>query len=326
MKTTLNRLNRCLAPCVAMALSAGATLAHADGERLAVFTKNLTNPHFQNVRLGAEAGAKAMNATVTQYVPTKPDSIPEQLSQIDDVVVKKPDSILFVPVDYKALNGGIAKMNAAGIPVVNVGDRAEQGNFVSFVGASDYDLGLQTGKTLAQTLGAKGGGVVILEGVRGTITNTDRVKGFRDALKDNPNIKVLASQPAAYQRLQALQVMENLMQTHPDIAGVMAANDAMATGAVEALEGANRKALVVGINGTKEAVDLVKAGKMLATGDYAGFYQGCFGAMVAIRNLRKQPVPKEIVFPGVSITKANFAQFDVPTEKRSCPKWEEFVK
>ena len=45
------------------------------------------------------------------------------------------------------------------------------------------------------------------------------------------------------------------MQSHPKIDGVLAANDAMATGVIEALEGANRKALVIGINGTKEAVD-----------------------------------------------------------------------
>ena len=65
----------------------------------------------------------------------------------------------------------------------------------------------------------------------GCITNADRVRGFNDALKEFPNVKLLASQPANYQRLQALQVMENLMQSHPQIDGVLAANDAMAIGA-----------------------------------------------------------------------------------------------
>ena len=67
------------------------------------------------------------------------------------------------------------------------------------------------------------------------------VRGFNDALKENPGAKLLASQPGNYQRLQALQVMENLMQSNSQIDGVLAANDAMAVGAIEALDGASRQ-------------------------------------------------------------------------------------
>ena len=70
-----------------------------EGDRIAVFTKNQTNPYFQSVRLGADNAAKQMNATVVHYVPTKPDSIPEQMSQIEDVITKRPDAIVFIPVD-----------------------------------------------------------------------------------------------------------------------------------------------------------------------------------------------------------------------------------
>ena len=312
-----------------IAALAAATLAlplaaRADGERIAVFTKNQTNPFFQIVRLGAENAAKQMNAVVIQYVPTKPDSIPEQMSQIEDVVVKKPDAIVFTPVDFKAMTPGIEKMNAAGIPVVNITDRASSGKFVSYVGAHDYNLGLETSRFLFKAMGGKGN-VVLLEGVKGTLTNTERVRGFNDALKEFPGIKLVAAQPANYQRLAALQVMENLMQAQRDIGGVFAANDAMATGAIEALDGANRKALVVGINGTKEAVDAIKAGKMLATGDYSAFLHGCIGTMAAIRALRKQPVPAEVVFAAKVVDKTNYQALDVPVEQRSCPKWEEVV-
>ncbi|MCM2251782.1 MAG: sugar ABC transporter substrate-binding protein [Ramlibacter sp.] len=309
----------------ALAALAGTGVARADNERLAVFTKNQTNPYFQAVRLGSEAAARQMKATVTHYVPTKPDSIPEQMSQIEDVIVKKPDAIVFVPVDYKAMAPGVQKINTAKIPVVNVTDRSEIGTFVSFVGASDYDLGKEAARVLFKAMGGKGN-VIGIEGVKGSLTNIDRQRGMRDALKEFPNIKLLASQPGNYQRLQALQVMENLMQSYPQIDGVFAANDAMAAGAIEAMEGANRKALVVGINGTKEAIDAINAGKMLATGDYNGFLQGCLGTMAALRSLRGQPVPKEIVLPAAVIDKSNTAGHAVPVEKRSCPRWEDAVK
>ena len=297
---------------------------HADGEKIVVFTKNQTNPFFQAVRLGADNAAKQMHATVLHYVPTKPDSIPEQMSQIEDVVVKKPDAIVFTPVDYKAMTPGVAKINNANIPVVNITDRAK-GNFVSFIGVNDYQLGLQTGRYLLKALGGKGN-IVILQGVQNVITNADRMRGFNDALKEFPNAKLIASQPANYQRLQALQVMENLMQSYLQIDGVMAANDAMAVGAIEALEDAKRTALVTGINGTKEAIDAIKARKLLATGDTNAYNQGCLGVMAALRYLHKQPVPKEILFPVSVIDKSNYQRYDIAPDQRSCPRWDDIVK
>ncbi|MFS8040059.1 sugar ABC transporter substrate-binding protein [Xanthobacter sp. AM33] len=297
-----------------------ASAALADGETIAVFTKNQTNPYFQTVRVGTEAAAKAMGAKVVHYIPTKPDSIPEQLSQIEDVIVKKPSAIVFVPVDYKAMVPGVEQINDAGIPVVNVTDRSAGGKFLAFVGADDYSLGLETGRFMLKAMGGKGN-VVILEGVKGSLTSIDRVRGFNDAIKEFKDVKLLASQPGNYQRLQGLQVMENLMQSHPQIDGVLAANDAMAIGAIEALDGANRKARVIGINGTKEAVDAIKAGKLLASGDYNGFVQGCIGTMVAIRALRGQPIVGEVVLKPTVVNAANYQPYDVPLESRSCPSW-----
>jgi ribose transport system substrate-binding protein len=310
-------MKRTIIGIAAATILAGPALAA--NETIAVFTKNQTNPYFQAVRVGADASAKALGAKAIQYIPTKPDSIPEQLSQVEDVIVKKPDAIVFIPVDYKALVPAVEKINAAGIPVTNITDRIAGGKLVAYVGADDYNIGLATARFLLKQMGGKGN-VVILEGVKGSLTNTDRVRGFNDALKENPNVKLLASQPANYQRLNALQVMENLIQSHPQIDGVLAANDPMGVGAIEALEGANRKALVVGINGSKEAVELIKTGKLLASGDFNGFIQGCLGTEIAIRNLRKEQTPKEIILKPVVIEKSNTGAYEVPIEQRSCPK------
>jgi len=296
------------------------TAALAAGETIAVFTKNQTNPYFQTVRVGAEAAAKSLGAKVVHYIPTKPDSIPEQLSQVEDVIVKKPSAIVFVPVDYKAMVPGVEQINDAKIPIVNVTDRSAGGKFLAFVGADDYSLGLETGRYLLKAMGGKGN-VVILEGVKGSLTNIDRVRGFNDAIKETKDVKLLASQPANYQRLQGLQVMENLMQSHPQIDGVLAANDAMAIGAIEALDGANRKAKVVGINGTQEAVDAIKSGKLLASGDYNGFLQGCIGTMVAIRALRKEATVTEVVLKPTVVNASNYQPYDSPLESRACPSW-----
>ena len=127
-------------------------------------------------------------------------------------------------------------------------------------------------------------------------------------------------------RLVRLVVREPRRQRPGAVDGVLAANDAMAVGAIEALEGANRKAQVIGINGTKEAVDAIKSGKLLASGDYNGFLQGCVGTIIAIRSLRKEPVIPEIVLKPTVITKANYQPYETPVESRACPSWDEAAK
>src|SRR6185503_13120780 len=164
---------------------------------------------------------------------------------------------------------------------------------------------LETARYLFKKMNGTGG-VIILEGVRGVLTSSERLRGFKKALTEFPNVKLLAS--------------------HPNINGVLAANDSMALGALEAFEGANRKVLAVGINGTKEAMDAIKAGRLLASGDNNGYVQGCIGTMAAIRQLRKLPVPKEVVFPAMIIDNTNYKAFDILDSQRSCPKWESIVK
>jgi ribose transport system substrate-binding protein len=314
-----------LVAAIGTALSSGGV--SAAGERLAAFYKNQVDPHFALVRAGVEAAAKDMGAgPVTHYAPTRPNNLAEQLSEIEDVTVKKPDAILFMAVDPRGVVPAIEKVNAAGIPLVNYNDRVRGGKFVSYVAADDYNLGLDAGRYLIKVLGGKGN-VVIIEGVKGSTTSDDRVRGFNKAIEERPGVKLLASQPANYQRLQALQVTENLIQSNPSIDGVMAAADVMAFGAIEALEAAGRKTTrVVGIGGVPESIEAIKAGRLLATAEFNGYKMGCLATMAAVRSLRKETVPDTIVIKGIVIDKTTTGPFEVPAEKRTCPKWEDYAK
>jgi ribose transport system substrate-binding protein len=220
---------------------------------------------------------------------------------------------------------GVEKFNAAGIPVINLTDRTDGGEFVSFMGCDDYAVAADTARYLFKKMNGKGN-VIIIEGQGGSSNNQKRMGGFKKALEEFPEIKLLASQTGNFQRSVALQVTENLLQAHRQIDGILAANDAMALGVIEALDAANRKALVIGLNGTKEAIDAVKAGKLLASGDCDGFLQGCMGTMGAVRHLRNLPVPKEIIFPITVFDSTNYQGADVPYDQRMCPKWESIVK
>ena len=238
-----------------------------------------------------------MGAKVIQYVPTKPDNISgaDEPAGLRNAIVRHPDAIVFDPVDFKAMLPAVDKINAAGIPLVNITDRLQQGKVVSFIGADDYNVALASAKSLFEAMGGKGN-LVIIEGIKGSISSNTRGQGMKDALPLYPNIKLLASQPANMQRLQALQVMENLLQAYPQIDGVLAANDSMATGVVEALASAGRTALVTGINGSREAADAIKAGTMVSTGAADPFAQGQLrGVIIALRFLRHEPTPPVVM-------------------------------
>jgi ribose transport system substrate-binding protein len=296
----------------------------AVAESIGVFTKSSGNPIARAVRAGADAVAKANGITVFHYIPTSPDNVPQQTFLVEEALRAKHDAIVFTPVDIKAMVAPVQKVNAAGIPLVNVGDRLTGGDVVAFVGSDDYGIALDTARTLLKAMGGKGN-LIVLEGPDTVPTAVGRLRGFKDALKEFPDVKVVLSKNAMYARPPALDLLKAMLKANPSqqIDGVLAANDAMAMGAIEAFKDAKKKLpLIVGINASKEAVDFIKAGDMLASGDYNGLVEGCLGAEIAIRTLRKQPVPKEVMAKTSVVDKANFQSYEIPAERRPCPTLE----
>jgi ribose transport system substrate-binding protein len=303
--------------CLAAALLNAATLAPAAAETIATFTRNPSNPILRGVRIGSEIAAGALDARVVHFIP-RSEAAPEQLGLVDEVIRNKPDAIVLAPFDPAAMVPAVEKLDAAGIPVTNVNERLAGGRTVAYVGTDDYQLALATARYLIDAMGKKGN-VVILEGPETLPTSIARVKAYKDVLKEFPEVKLLASKTANYARTPAVQVMKSWLRLYPQIDGVLAANDPMAIGAIESLKAANKKALVVGINASREVIELVKSGDLLGSGDYNGFEQGCLAAEIAIRNLRRQPTPKEINLKAVVMDKTNYQDYETPMERRSCP-------
>src|SRR5262249_43348487 len=154
-----------------------------------------------------------------------------------------------------------------------------------------------TARTLLKAMNGKGN-LIVLEGPPTIPSAAGRLQGFKDALKEFPGVKVVLSKNALYARPAAADLLKAMLKQKaaPQVDGVLAANDAMALGAVEAFKEAKLPLPpIVGINASKEAVELIKAGDMLASGDYNGLVEGCLGTEIAIRTLRKQAVPKEVM-------------------------------
>ena len=307
-----------------MSAPASRDVRSTQGKTIAVFTKNTTNPAYAAFRLAADQVARASGATTVHFVPQRPDDVGEQTAFVDRVLVDKPDIVVFIPVDDVAMVGPVARLNAAGIPIVLAANRLP-GRFVTFIGADDDDIGYRQATYLFDHIGRRGR-VVVLEGPPAAPTNRARLAGYRRAFAATPAIEVLASVVGHFQQTDGKRVVAQLLRDHPAIDAVLSANDSMALGALEALEAAGRSATVIGINGILAAVREVAAGRMLATVDFNMFKIGCTATRAAIRCLRGEPVPDNIILPTEVIDRSNCQAWLTPVEQRTCPEWADVVK
>jgi ribose transport system substrate-binding protein len=292
----------------------------------AFFVKNVTNPNWKYARIGAEKAAKELGIKLEHVAPTKPDNIEEQTRLTEDWTVKKPDGFVFVPVDFKALVPSVEKAIAAKIPVaIYSNNMPDVKGKVTYVGSDDEIIGYELSKYVFQKLGGKGK-IVYIGGVPAAITAQQRQAGFERALKEFPNIELLASQPGQYRRLPAVQVIENLMQRFPAIDAVVAANDDMAVGIVEAMQAAGRgNTIVSGVDVISDAAGLIKDGRLFASADYSLHDQAYLAVHALAKHLKGEKVPAQVILPVKIATKDNIAPWLKPVEERPTPNWAEVV-
>jgi len=309
---------------LAVALGNAGAAAAQKQPTIGVFTKNFTNPAYENFRIGADKIAKEVNARVIHYVPKKPDDVDEQTAEVEQSLKDRPDIILFTPVHDKAMIEPVKKLNDANIPIV-LFTNPLPGRFVTYIGSDDVELGYKEAVYLFKHLGGKGS-IVVIEGVPAAPTNRDRLRGYQKAFAEFPGIKVLASGVGNYQQPVAREVMAKMLKEHGQIDAALVANDGMALGVLEALKDANRTTVVMSINGILDAVKQVEIGGILATVDFNTFKMACLATQAALRHLKGETVPDKIILPTEIIDKTNYKAWLVPVAERPCPSWEEVVR
>ena len=306
-----------------------AAAAKADKDLWIVFSvKNIVNPFWKGCWVGAQkAAAEYEGVKLTYTSPMVSDSIEEQMRIFDDIILKRPDGIVFVPTDYVAMAPSVAKMNKAKIPVFNYSNELTGGTYEIFVGSNDELLGYEDAKFAFNAVGNKGN-VIFQHGVPGASTSQNRLKGWQRALSETPDMKLLAIQPADLNRMKGMQVMENLLQRYPKIDLVLASNDEQALGCVEAIDAAGRlgQIKVTGIDANAEAAHSVLAGRLFATTVYNGHDQGYIATKAAIEFLRGKKIPKKVILPVVIVTKENAKPWTLPFEERPKPDYNKLIK
>jgi ribose transport system substrate-binding protein len=265
---------------------------------LSISTVN--NPFFVALRDGAQAEVKAVEINLIT-VDAQNDAA-KQIAGVEDLIQKKVPVILLNPTDSDAVANVVKEATAAGIKVISL-DRAVNGAGVSSHIASDNAAGgRMAGEFLLKKLGGRGN-LVELEGIPGSSAARERGEGFDSAIAGEPSVKLVAKQPASFDRAQGLTVMENILQGNKDIQGVFAQNDEMALGAERAIEEAGLKKVdIVGFDATPDALAAVKAGKLAATVQQKPELIGKIGVDTAKLLIEGKPVDRNIPVPLALVT------------------------
>jgi inositol transport system substrate-binding protein len=255
---------------------------------------------------------KAAEGTDINFVFSDANNdIQRQLDQVDIFIAQKVKLLVIVPVDSDGVVPAIERANKANIPVICLGIKASGGESI-FVGSENYDAGYIQGELAAKLL-SQNAKILYLAGSPGFIHSQDRRIGFNDALKEGgrTDVVILSDMSGNYLMDQGMKVAEDWIQTFPQFNGIIAANDQMALGALEALKTANRLngVFLTGIDGVTEAVQAVKNGTMTQTVLQNGPGQGAACVEVIQKIRRGEAVSKEVLVPFESITIDNVDEY-----------------
>jgi ribose transport system substrate-binding protein len=183
----------------------------------------------------------------------------KQVAQLEDFVTRKVDAIIVCPVDSRGIGLGIRKANDAGIPVFTADVASEDGKIVTHIASDNFKGGQLAGEYLVKILNGKGNIAII--NMPSVTSVLDRVDGFRSAIKDYPEIKVVADVNGQGVRDKSLQVTSDVLQANPDLNAIFGINDDSALGALDAVQQYNKKNIfLIGYDATPPAVDEILSG------------------------------------------------------------------
>ncbi len=279
--------------------------------RVALLMKAQSNPFFQTMEKGAQEAAKETNVELLSYYLPTETAADQQVAQVEDVIAKQVNAILIAPSGSSAIVPALVKANEARIPVINIDNRidlqtAESAGLkiATFVGPDNVEGARLSCREMLARAGATAR-VAILEGIPAAVNAQQRKQGCVEVLGQNAGARLVAAQTANWELDQANTVFTDMLQAHPDITTLFAANDMMALGALRAIKSAGRSGqiIVTGYDNIEAAQNALRSGEMAATVDQHPERIGAEGVRAAAKLLKGDTLPAEIPIQVELITK-----------------------
>ena len=234
--------------------------------KVAVIISTLNNPWF--VVLAETAAEKARALGYEAKIFDSQNNTALESDHFENALASGFSAVLFNPTDADGSIANVLKAKAAGVPVFCMDREVNSPEAATSQILSDSYSGCVTlGKYFVQQMNKQGKYVELL-GLVGDNNTWARSRGFHSVVDNYPGLKMVAQQSAGFDRNKAMEVLESILQAHPDIRAVFCGNDAMAMGAYQALVAAGLadQVKVFGFDGAQEVVASIREGKIVATG------------------------------------------------------------
>ncbi len=290
--------------------------------RIAIVTRDFTNPYWAALRDGAVAEAKKLGVTVNvQAGASETDSTGEN-AKISTLALQNYNCFGAVPVNATNVITPLVAVAHKNIPILDLdtqidpsASKAAGVSYASFIGSDNVSAGEQAAKALLAKMGGSGK-VAILQGIAGEQNGINREKGF--AAVTGGKLQVVAKQPADYLQTKAQSVTDAILKAQPGITGIFADNDTMGLGAAQSVKNAGKsgKITIISIDGITAALQAVKAGTLSGTVSQYPYAEGQLAVQACIKLVDKKSVPSRVVAPIQLMTKDNvdkaIAAFPLP--------------
>lgn len=255
---------------------------YTEDVKIAYIAHDLSTPNNQAWLEGIERETSSWsNITVQSF--NAESSAETQVQLMADAINQKFNAIIVQCSDGTALAPSVEQAEEAGIPVITLNLDADTVHS-ALVMAPDYDAGRMAADKMAEQIG-ENGNIAIIQGVPGLHRTDNLEKGFRDTIANYPSIKIVDAQSASFEKEKAMTVMNSFLQSHPDLKGVFAINDAMAEGAALAAESAGKgggQICIWGADGERDALEMIENGQLSGTIYTNSWDQGSTAAKIAL--------------------------------------------
>jgi ribose transport system substrate-binding protein len=275
----------------------------------------MANPYWDVVEKGWNDGAAKFNAKVDYIGPTSL-SLDEMIKYMETAIAQKVDGIATMALNAEAMKKPIADAKAAGIPVVLVDTDSPTSQRDAYAGTSNEAAGETAGGFMAKVTGGKAT-IAILTGRLDQPNLVDRVAGFKKAIANNPDMKVVDMQPDDSDLQKGITAAEAMLLAHPDITAMFGSEGfgapALCTVVKEA--GKSGQIHIVGFDDLQQSVDCITAGTVDGVVVQKQYVMGYRAVDYLTRLMAKQTVPSVTDTGVIMLSKDNVATYKAETLK-----------
>ena len=269
--------------------------------------QTMNNPFFVDLNAGLK---RAIEAHGDRLVTLDAQfSSLKQKNDVADLLQQKPAAVFINPVNWEGVKGTLMEAKRQDVPVIIVDAPVSDPDLVLCQVASDN---IEAGRLACEALAKiRPNAKIVLLHLSVNKACIDRVAGFKGEMAKHPGMKILDEQEGKGSTEGARPVMRDLLGRFPDLDAVFPINDPSALGCISAIESSGKlgQVAVVTVDGSREGVNAIKAGKLHSTSAQSPREIGRIAAEKAYDHLAGKPVPKDIKIPVQLITRENADEF-----------------